>query len=114
DYQRNKDTVSSMMTILRTIQSTHFAYTTLFRSRCPARGGRHRGSGRTGRGGTAAPRSTVPAPRQTGPGIPASAAQPRRPGPGSRDRKSTRLNSSHVKISYAVCCLKKKLLIVKI
>src|SRR5690606_41039718 len=28
-------------------------------------------------------------------------------GPG-RDRKSTRLNSSHVKISYAVFCLKKK------
>src|SRR5690606_42097736 len=27
---------------------------------------------------------------------------------GSRDRKSTRLNSSHVKISYAVFCLKKK------
>src|SRR5690606_40993152 len=26
----------------------------------------------------------------------------------SRDRKSTRLNSSHVKISYAVLCLKKK------
>src|SRR5690606_39816207 len=26
----------------------------------------------------------------------------------SRDRKSTRLNSSHVKISYAVFCLKKK------
>src|SRR5690606_40167331 len=24
------------------------------------------------------------------------------------DRKSTRLNSSHVKTSYAVCCLKKK------
>src|SRR5690625_6113810 len=24
------------------------------------------------------------------------------------DRKSTRLNSSHVAISYAVCCLKKK------
>src|SRR5690606_40557992 len=30
------------------------------------------------------------------------------PGPGDRDRKSTRLNSSHVKISYAVFCLKKK------
>src|SRR5690606_41654192 len=29
-----------------------------------------------------------------------------RGGPG-RDRKSTRLNSSHVKISYAVFCLKK-------
>src|SRR5690606_42074526 len=29
-------------------------------------------------------------------------------GVGVRDRKSTRLNSSHVKISYAVFCLKKK------
>src|SRR5438874_11215121 len=28
--------------------------------------------------------------------------------PWSRDRKSTRLNSSHVEISYAVFCLKKK------
>src|SRR5690606_41674498 len=28
--------------------------------------------------------------------------------PGCVDRKSTRLNSSHVKISYAVFCLKKK------
>src|SRR5690349_22486981 len=27
---------------------------------------------------------------------------------GHRDRKSTRLNSSHVEISYAVFCLKKK------
>src|SRR5947209_14899489 len=27
---------------------------------------------------------------------------------GSRDRKSTRLNSSHANISYAVFCLKKK------
>src|SRR5690349_23664845 len=27
---------------------------------------------------------------------------------GGRDRKSTRLNSSHVEISYAVFCLKKK------
>src|SRR3989442_11513185 len=30
-----------------------------------------------------------------------------KPGP-RRDRKSTRLNSSHVRISYAVFCLKKK------
>src|SRR5207302_2219651 len=29
-------------------------------------------------------------------------------GPDREDRKSTRLNSSHVKISYAVFCLKKK------
>src|SRR5256886_3741848 len=28
--------------------------------------------------------------------------------PNSRDRKSTRLNSSHSQISYAVFCLKKK------
>src|SRR5439155_3743255 len=28
--------------------------------------------------------------------------------PSARDRKSTRLNSSHVAISYAVFCLKKK------
>src|SRR5206468_12403557 len=28
--------------------------------------------------------------------------------PGRRDRKSTRLNSSHDQISYAVFCLKKK------
>src|SRR5438874_10285639 len=33
-----------------------------------------------------------------------AAASPR----ASRDRKSTRLNSSHVEISYAVFCLKKK------
>src|SRR2546430_7248759 len=29
-------------------------------------------------------------------------------GPNQRDRKSTRLNSSHSQISYAVFCLKKK------
>src|SRR3712207_7864312 len=28
--------------------------------------------------------------------------------PGGKDRKSTRLNSSHANISYAVFCLKKK------
>src|SRR2546427_7810851 len=37
---------------------------------------------------------------------------PRRPRPrrrrGGQDRKSTRLNSSHSQISYAVFCLKKK------
>src|SRR2546427_4519144 len=30
------------------------------------------------------------------------------PGVGDEDRKSTRLNSSHSQISYAVFCLKKK------
>src|SRR6266487_6014516 len=34
--------------------------------------------------------------------------RPRPMPPGRRDRKSTRLNSSHPSISYAVFCLKKK------
>src|SRR5690606_40182649 len=38
----------------------------------------------------------------------ASAGAAKTPGSWSIDRKSTRLNSSHVKISYAVFCLKKK------
>src|SRR5262245_65189150 len=39
--------------------------------------------------------------RSCGPGRPGSRGR-------SRDRKSTRLNSSHLGISYAVFCLKKK------
>src|SRR5207342_1227489 len=44
---------------------------------------------------------------------PGAPRRPIRPNPAPRadpraDRKSTRLNSSHVKISYAVFCLKKK------
>src|SRR5947209_10885593 len=35
-------------------------------------------------------------------------ATPAWPGPRSRDRKSTRLNSSHANISYAVFCMRKK------
>src|SRR3712207_9047694 len=62
---------------------------------CGTRGARPpRGGGRPGRHG--------------GPGrAPGSG---RRPGRGRphRDRKSTRLNSSHANISYAVFCLKKK------
>src|SRR5207245_10698162 len=42
-----------------------------------------------------------------GPGPPCRAPSPRA-GSASRDRKSTRLNSSHGSISYAVFCLKKK------
>src|SRR5215510_15402821 len=37
-----------------------------------------------------------------------SARSVMRPAPLREDRKSTRLNSSHVAISYAVFCLKKK------
>src|SRR3712207_9204780 len=35
-------------------------------------------------------------------------SEPGRPSGGIVDRKSTRLNSSHANISYAVFCLKKK------
>src|SRR3712207_7739716 len=38
----------------------------------------------------------------------------RRPPPSPRDRKSTRLNSSHANISYAVFCLKKKKIILNL
>src|SRR5436309_11542963 len=67
--------------IRRPPRSTLFPYTTLFRS--PAR-------------------SQRPGPARLPPGARAR---------GARDRKSTRLNSSHVKISYAVFCLKKKKII---
>src|SRR5687768_17952476 len=44
--------------------------------------------------------------------LPLAGDQPEQPrryrSPGQRDRKSTRLNSSHGYISYAVFCLKKK------
>src|SRR5207245_11673387 len=66
--------------------STLFPYTTLFRSRTPSGGAAcRRGSSRARR------------PRARG------ARRASR-----RDRKSTRLNSSHGSISYAVFCLKKK------
>src|SRR5947209_18447735 len=42
------------------------------------------------------------------PPLPGPRKRPRRAGSG-RDRKSTRLNSSHANISYAVFCLKKKI-----
>src|SRR5439155_26053186 len=74
------------------------SYTTLFRSRDAGRPrplqARQRHAGARGR-------------RQAAP-LPAAAACRRPRAPACRDRKSTRLNSSHVAISYAVFCLKKK------
>src|SRR6266496_6243467 len=69
--------------IRRPPRSTLFPYTTLFRSL------RHRGTARFRSAATRAGRR-------------------RRAVRCRRDRKSTRLNSSHVEISYAVFCLKKK------
>src|SRR2546430_13742031 len=75
--------------IRRPPRSTLFPYTTLFRSvRLPRV---QRGAQQAGR---------VPLPKVVPGGVRQAAAQ--------RDRKSTRLNSSHSQNSYAVFCLKKK------
>src|SRR3712207_7437808 len=81
--------------IRRPPRSTLFPYTTLFRSgggRARAFGGRGDGAGEGGAD-------------LRGAGYPEEVhgEHPARP-----DRKSTRLNSSHANISYAVFCLKKK------
>src|SRR5947199_3377900 len=70
--------------IRRPPRSTLFPYTTLFRS--------------TVRSGL---RSLEPVDNGTADDVPVEAET-------SADRKSTRLNSSHLGISYAVFCLKKK------
>src|SRR2546421_9520504 len=76
--------------IRRPPRSTLFPYTTLFRSEALPRQGRARGGQECERGDRAAARGDVGG------------------GTDRRDRKSTRLNSSHDQISYAVFCLKKK------
>src|SRR5947209_16642821 len=53
------------------------------------------------------PYTTLFRPGPTGPRTPGRTPPKLRDHPG-RDRKSTRLNSSHANISYAVFCLKKK------
>src|SRR3989442_10106824 len=77
--------------IRRPPRSTLFPYTTLFRSRagrqCRVGKGHVEPAGAVGRVGAG---RVVGCERD------------------DRDRKSTRLNSSHVRISYAVFCLKKK------
>src|SRR5258707_7690827 len=79
--------------IRRPPRSTLFPYTTLFRSSASLRE-------RTATTGAAPDRSrNCPGPK--------SARPPKCQRP-SLDRKSTRLNSSHANISYAVFCLKKK------
>src|SRR3712207_7731666 len=90
--------------IRRPPRSTLFPYTTLFRSarhpgRCRA-GGPRRG---TRRGADGRPCGTRRRPEARG-----EAASARAYGETFPDRKSTRLNSSHANISYAVFCLKKK------
>src|SRR3989442_6682370 len=78
--------------IRRPPRSTLFPYTTLFRSTTPLMIGR-----------AATPGVDV----GVVPGEGGSDTGALSPGDAG-DRKSTRLNSSHVRISYAVFCLKKK------
>src|SRR3712207_8756011 len=94
--------------IRRPPRSTLFPYTTLFRSHRQAAGKAAFGKGRGDRRGDPAalgrrrrlrPPGGVPGPPAFGHGSPVATP---------RDRKSTRLNSSHANISYAVFCLKKK------
>src|SRR3712207_6939111 len=95
--------------IRRPPRSTLFPYTTLFRSPPPThRRSLHQGSRR--RECPLAMRSPQGLPRRRN--QPAPRGRPRRTTPPTtedpKDRKSTRLNSSHANISYAVFCLKKK------
>src|SRR2546422_3110094 len=98
--------------IRRPPRSTLFPYTTLFRSHigsngdCDGRGLRRNPSTRNDRNGIAQSDSLAAARR----GLPLSLVQMGHASApdAERDRKSTRLNSSHGYISYAVFCLKKK------
>src|SRR3712207_8582242 len=89
--------------IRRPPRSTLFPYTTLFRS-CLERGAHAVAAGGGREGGLGSePRLAASADRTRGEG-PRHGQPPR----GWTDRKSTRLNSSHANISYAVFCLNKK------
>src|SRR5687768_18283061 len=90
-----------VLMIQRPPKSTLFPYTTLFRS----------GSIRTDV--SVHPWSSVRIKRMFGGGVACACVSPAPKGRAAerrtrRDRKSTRLNSSHGYISYAVFCLKKK------
>src|SRR3712207_8266279 len=96
-------------------RSTLFPYTTLFRSGVRSRRNRGgRGKRRGGRPRTGEDRDRAVAAVRHGQVWVAVAVELADgdshrlvPGRQDRDRKSTRLNSSHANISYAVFCLKK-------
>src|SRR3712207_8007302 len=92
--------------IRRPPRSTLFPYTTLFRSADRAEGG-ERGAAERGR--RALCRGADEPARRAAAEIRAGVEKGvHRQGAKITDRKSTRLNSSHANISYAVFCLKKK------
>src|SRR3712207_7503583 len=89
--------------IRRPPRSTLFPYTTLFRSPQLHQSRPTRGEGLLL---LSADLVAVQGPEDRGEVEPESAARTAKP--DCVDRKSTRLNSSHANISYAVFCLKKK------
>src|SRR5437588_2175384 len=89
--------------IRRPPRSTLFPYTTLFRSHCEHERVLDRAEllvQRAGNGGAAQVRGS--------PLLEGFKTEEHNARVGRQDRKSTRLNSSHTVISYAVFCLKKK------
>src|SRR2546430_7929121 len=90
--------------IRRPPRSTLFPYTTLFRSQCPwqdLRGGDTEAHEADALG--------LPAVEEVGgEQVVLRLRHPAEERPEDQDRKSTRLNSSHSQISYAVFCFKKK------
>src|SRR5205814_8683810 len=98
----------------RPARSTLFPYTTLFRSRAADVLALDGGTRRTGAGGVRGVERAVgrrgPRARSLHGHRAVRAPRPRRCRVvlALPDRKSTRLNSSHLGISYAVFCLKKK------
>src|SRR5256885_12082297 len=94
--------------IRRPPRSTLFPYTTLFRSGPACRAPEADPSGERARarmGSAVARGHAAPARGARGGGL---VSAPPRDAPLQTDRKSTRLNSSHLVISYAVFCLKNK------
>src|SRR2546427_6600436 len=90
--------------IRRPPRSTLFPYTTLFRSAL-ARSPRARVRAASLRDHLRLEPRPI---RRRRPGAPADDGRVHHRDRGGADRKSTRLNSSHSQISYAVFCLKKK------
>src|SRR3712207_6924381 len=91
--------------IRRPPRSTLFPYTTLFRSLRLHVAGAAPQQQRDGGAGRLRPEHADAALHQRRPGLVGRGSQRLE---SALDRKSTRLNSSHANISYAVFCLKKK------
>src|SRR5256886_9135787 len=94
--------------IRRPPRSTLFPYTTLFRSCADRLGVCGFPSGRCSPGGPRAKSAPRAAPDPAASAVRDHRTAGRDSGDPVQDRKSTRLNSSHSQISYAVFCLKKK------